>query len=298
MKILIAGGSGLLGQALQMDLEDKGHEIRILSRSTPAKKGYFHWNPSEQHIDPNAFDSIDAVINLVGASISEGRWTAKRRKVLIESRVKSTQFLIQAIEQYAPKLAVYIGGAAVGIYQDTGEQAFDEQAPIGSDFMSTLAQQWEQAHQQIKRLSSTRMVIFRIGVVLTLNGGAYPVLKKNMILGIAPNFGKRVYYPIVHIDDVCTAFEWALSQKNATGIYNLCAPKPAHHLEVFKWISQTSWKPYIPIPVPKFALRIAMGEQSNIVTRSLRILPQRLLAEGFVFQYTDVKNVIKDLEQA
>lgn len=298
MKILIAGGSGLLGQALQKDLEDKGHEIRILSRSALAKKGYFHWNPSEQHIDPNAFDSIDAVINLVGSSISEGRWTTKRRKVLIESRVKSTQFLIQAIEQYAPNLAVYIGGAAVGIYQDTGEQAFDEQAPIGNDFMSTLAQQWEQAHHQIKRLSSTRMVIFRIGVVLTLNGGAYPVLKKNMILGIAPNFGKRVYYPIVHIDDVCTAFEWALSQKNAMGIYNLCAPKPAHHLEVFKWISQTSWKPYIPIPVPKFALRIAMGEQSKIVTRSLRILPQRLLAEGFVFQYPDVKNVIKDLEQA
>lgn len=298
MKILIAGGSGLLGQALQKDLEDKGHEIRILSRSAPAKKGYFHWNPSEQHIDPNAFDSIDAVINLVGASISEGRWTAKRRKVLIESRVKSTQFLIQAIEQCAPELAVYIGGAAVGIYQDTREQAFDEQAPIGSDFMSTLAQQWEQAHMHIKRLSSTRMVIFRIGVVLTLNGGAYPVLKKNMILGIAPNFGKRVYYPIVHIDDVCAAFEWALSQKNAMGIYNLCGPKPAHHLEVFKWISQTSWKPYIPIPVPKFALRVAMGEQSNIVTRSLRILPQRLLAEGFVFQYPDVKNVIKDLEQA
>ena len=108
----------------------------------------------------------------------------------------------------------------------------------------------------------------------------------------------KQYFTIVHIDDVCTAFEWALSQKNAMGIYNLCAPKPAHHLEVFKWISQTSWKPYIPIPVPKFALRIAMGEQSKIVTRSLRILPQRLLAEGFVFQYPDVKNVIKDLEQA
>ncbi len=297
MKILIAGGSGLIGQALQMDLEEKGHEVRILSRSSQLKAGFFHWNPSKQIIDPNAFDSVDAVINLVGASISEGRWTTARKKALIESRVKSTQFLIQAIEQYAPKLAVYIGGAAVGIYQDTGDQAFDENAPIGNDFMSTLAQQWEQAHLSIERLSSTRFVIFRIGVVLTLNGGAYPVLKKNMILGVAPNFGKKVYYPIVHINDVCAAFEWALSQTNATGIYNLCAPRPAHHLEVFKWISQTSWKPYIPVPVPKFALRIAMGEQSNIVTRSLRIIPQRLLIEGFEFQYPNVERVIKDLEQ-
>lgn len=297
MKILLAGGSGLIGQALRSHFSDQGHEVRILSRSNKKRTDFFHWNPTKGLIDKTAFHQIDVLINLAGSTISEGRWTTKNKQLLKESRVESTSFLIEQARINCPGLKVYIGSSAVGIYKDGGAAILTESAEQGDDFLADLAKEWEAAHSLIEKMPNVRSSIVRIGIVLSKKGGAYPVFKKNMILGISPNFGPKLYYPLVHIKDVSRVFQWIIENNKASGIYNLCCPTPAHHLEVFKWAGKYGKKGYLPIPAPKILLRIAMGEQSEIVLRSSRAVPERLLKDGFNFDYGKAEVIIKDLEK-
>ncbi len=296
MKILIAGGSGLIGNALKTTFIEKGYEVGILSRKKKKQTGYYFWDPSNKLIDKEALKDTDVLINLAGATISEGRWTGKKKRILKESRVLTTKFLVDQAKQYCEQLKLYIGSSAVGIYKDGGNQFLTEQATIDNDFMSDLAVGWEAAHREIETMTGVRSSILRIGVVLSQEGGAYPVFKKNMILGISPNFGSKLYYPLVHIKDVVRVFQWLIDTTQARGIYNLSCPTPTHHLEVFKWIGKYGKKGFIPVPAPKLILRLAMGEQSEIVLRSLRVIPERLLKEGFIFNYGKAESIIKDLE--
>lgn len=297
MVILLAGGSGLLGSALQEELLKEGHEVRILSRRQNTDASYFQWNPDTKTIDARAFQNLDVLINLVGASIADGRWTSKRKKMLLESRTLSTEFLIQSTHRYAPDLPLYIGSSAVGIYGDRAAEVLDENSPAGEDYLSELATKWEAAHQKAELLSNTRRIIFRIGIVLDNAGGAYPVLKKNMILGIAPYFGKDIYYPLIHIKDLIKAFVWAIDNTKSEGVYNLTGPKPEHQIDVFKYIGRHSGKGFIPLPAPKLFLSVFMGEKASIVTNSNRVIPKRLMEDGFLFQYPNAEDMISALEK-
>lgn len=297
MKILIAGGSGLIGNALRIHFTEKGYEVGILSRKNTTQTGYYFWDPAKGKIDKEALIDTDVLINLAGASISDGRWTDKKKQILKNSRIQSTNFLIQQAKVHCNSLKLYVGSSAVGIYKDGSDQELNEDAKFDTDFLSELAISWEEAHRGIECIPNVRQCIFRIGVVLSDKGGAYPVFKKNMILGISPYFGSKLYYPLLHIKDAVKAFQWAIDSEKANGVYNLACPTPTHHLEVFKWIGKYARKGFVPVPAPKFVLRTLMGEKSEIVLRSLRVIPERLLKEGFIFDYGKAESIIKDLEQ-
>ena len=213
MKILLAGGSGLIGNALRTHFTNKGYEVRILSRSKKKKADYFYWDPEHKKIDLDAFKDVSIIINLAGATISKGRWTNSQKQLLKSSRTESTSFLLDQAKNHCPELKTYIGSSAVGIYEDGRDQILNESAPIGTDFLSDLASEWENAHKKADQIQGVRTCILRIGIVLSKLGGAYPVFKKNMILGISPNFGSKLYYPLIHIKDVVKAFDWILTMK-------------------------------------------------------------------------------------
>ncbi|TRX67842.1 NAD-dependent epimerase/dehydratase family protein [Flammeovirga kamogawensis] len=170
MKVLITGGSGLVGQEISNKLIDKGHEVRWLSRKEDlnAEIKRYKWDIKQKHIDPRAFDGIDAVIHLAGKSVGEGRWTESAKKAILDSRVESSTLLMQEINALEKPPKVVVCASAIGIYGDRGEEELDESSSFGNDFLADVVKEWEKAEDMC---TTSRLVKLRIGVVLTEKGG-------------------------------------------------------------------------------------------------------------------------------
>lgn len=295
--ILIAGGSGLIGSRLVEYLSDE-YEFYILSRSKKENKPgvkYFVWNTDKGEMDLEAFKDVTAVINLAGAGIADKRWTAHRKKQLVSSRVDSVATLLRAMEEAGMKRPLYIGASAIGYYGDTGSTKVIESDKGGTGFLAKVTQEWEEAHERIYPYFD-RSVLLRIGIVLSKKGGALKEMIKPANLGVYGYFGNgSAYYSWIHVDDICKMIASALKEESYSGVYNATAPEPITIKELIVALKKAKGAIGIVLPVPELALKLVLGEMTQMLTDSMRVLPQRMLSEGYNFIHDEPIAAIKDI---
>ncbi|MFN0173531.1 MAG: TIGR01777 family oxidoreductase [Saprospiraceae bacterium] len=293
--ILIAGGSGLIGSRLSKMLHSQGHTVRLLSRS-PNGEGQFFWNPASNEMDAEALQEVDFVVNLAGAGIADKRWTATRKKELIESRVKTAALLYRAMEGMAKRPKAYLSASAVGIYGNSGETWIREDTPpVDQSFMVECCQNWESSADEMLRLG-IRTVKFRIGVVLAKEGGALAEIVKPLRFGLGAYFGNgQAWWPWAHRDDVCRAFIWAIENQAVEGVFNLCAPTPARGKALVKATANAMKQPAVFLPAPAFVLRLIFGEMSAVILNSNRVSSEKLTQAGFEFQWPELNAALRDI---
>jgi uncharacterized protein (TIGR01777 family) len=301
IKVLISGAAGLLGNTLCEMLHKKGYEPIILSR-TKNDKGPFKtivWDLKKQTIgNPGEEIEADYIIHLAGAGIAEKKWTAERKSEIISSRVDGVSLLAKLINGMKNKPKAFISAAAIGIYGNRGEELLDENSPIKKESKEFLVQSciaWENSTEEINKMG-IRTALVRIGIVLSTKGGALAKMLPGYKFGTAAYFGNgEQYFSWIHIDDVCKAFIFMMEQENCRGVYNAVAPNPEKNKAFAKTIADAKKQKALLIPVPSFALKLAMGEMSAIVLDSARVYPKRLLDAGFEFNHAELKEALEDL---
>lgn len=293
--ILIAGGSGLVGSRIIELLDKSKYNIHILSRSAKSDDDivYHKWDFDSMTIDDDAL-KVDYIINLNGAGIADERWTDSRKKVLIESRVKSAKLIKSALEKTGHRPKAYISSSAVGYYGDRGEEKLYEDSQAGEGFMAECCLLWEEAASELAPLVD-RFVINRIGIVLSKKGGALPKILMTKPIGVYNYFGDgKQYYAWIHIDDLCKIFIDQVENEKYSGIYNAVTPDPLTNKKFTKEIKE-ALDGYLLFPAPVFGLRLLLGEMANVVLNSSRVIPKRLEKQSFDFKYKDLGSAVKAL---
>lgn len=295
IKVLIAGGSGLIGSRLAQLLRVQGAEVRILTR-TPQQQGEFHWDPATGQIATESLTDIDAVINLAGAGIADKPWTRARKQQIIESREQAAAVLAKAMEAMTIRPGVYIGASAIGYYGNSGEQLMTEDStPADHDFMNYCCERWESATDQVAKLG-IRIVKFRIGIVLSRKGGALAEILKPLQFGLGTYFSNgRAWWSWIHPDDLSRMFIQAISNESMSDVYNAVAPAPVRNRELVKQVIAASGKTAILAPVPAFALKLALGEMSAAVLNSNRVSSEKMQQTGFEFQFPEIGTALQDV---
>lgn len=301
LTIGITGGTGLVGKNLAKLLTHKGYKLVIFSRSrnnnASENISYAYWNPVTGECDTNAFQQLDAVIHLAGAGVADKRWTAKRKKEIVDSRVQGSHFLISQLKAYAPNCRTMIGVSGIGYYgADRNDTlSFTEEMPAAQDFLANVCVQWEEA--EMRGADFLRTVIFRTGIVLGHEGGAYPALTQPMTFGIVPILGGgKQAVSWIHIDDLCRMMLYALEHETMKGIYNAVGPTPVSHKTLMMTIAKEKGGLKIFVPVPAFALKILLGEMSIEVLKSATASAHKIMAEGFTYKYNTVGAAVHALE--
>ncbi len=288
MHVLITGGTGFIGQALQIYLANAGHNVRILSR----KSG---WDVVHQTIDPGVLDGIDAIVHLAGAGIADKRWTKSRKEELISSRVDSTRLLAQALRTQKHQVHTFISASAIGFYgADSGPKICTETTSAGLDFLAECTRAWENAVDEITGL---RVVKLRIGLVMDREGGIFPVLSQpiRFFAGFILGTGTQGQ-SWIHREDLVKMFTHVLTDERATGVYNAVAPEPLTQAAMTREIAGALHRPVWWPHVPAFMLRLMLGEMACLVTGGNFVSAEKIQNElGFTFTYKRFSEAIKQL---
>lgn len=297
--ILITGGTGLLGSRLSDLLSEKGYKVQHLSRkeNLNAKYPAYQWDLNTQTIDTRALEGVYGVIHLAGAGIADARWTTNRKKIIIDSRVVSTNLLSKYIAAQKTPPTVFVMCSAVGFYGNKGSHKLIETSPSGEDFMSNVCVQWEQSADSIRK-QGIRSPTIRVGIVMSTQGGALEKINLSYGFRLGAYFSNgQQYMSWIHIDDLCNIFIHALENEKMTGIYNGTAPNPTTNKILSKALSTAHNQSTLILPVPAFALRTAMGEMADVVLNSTRAIPQALLDLDYKYQFPELVAALKDLLQ-
>ena len=293
MRILITGGTGFVGAALKQFLLSQGHEVVILSRSG----GDFQWDIAFGYVDPAAFEGVDAIVHLAGAGIAEERWSAARKRELVNSRVRSTAVLYQALSTIPHSIKTVISASAIGYYgADTGEVECVETSPVGLDFLADCTKQWEEAVDQIATLG-IRLAKVRIGLVMGAHGGIFPVISKPIRFGVGANLGSgKQWQSWIHIADLVRIFNELLINSSLSGVYNGVAPEPVRAGEMNKQIAKALHKPFFLPAIPGFLLRLVLGEMACLVLGGSRVSSAKLVKDAsFSFTFVRFDEALKEL---
>jgi uncharacterized protein (TIGR01777 family) len=291
VRIVIAGGSGLLGTALVRELTRDGVAVTVLTRR-PRQTQQVRWDPYGPTASEwaHALDGADAVVNLVGASINR-RWTPAYKRELWDSRVRATRTLVVAMKGVRRTPPVFVSGSAVGIYGDRGEDPVTEQTPPASDFLASLGAQWE--NEALAARPAARVVVLRSGIVLDRDAGALPRMALPFRLFCGGRLGSgRQYISWIHRDDWTSMVRWALANEAVTGPINATAPSPVTNLEFARTLGRVLRRPAI-VPAPAFALRLVLGEMADVVLGGQRVMPAKAQALGFAFQYPVLEGALR-----
>ncbi|MFW8567136.1 TIGR01777 family oxidoreductase [Orrella sp. 11846] len=296
MRILLTGGTGLIGQALCKHWAAQRHELWVWSR-TPEQvaalcsgaKGISQLD----EIDPSI--QLDAVINLAGAPIADRPWTASRRQQLWTSRVDLTRDLVNWMRQSATPPRVLLSGSAIGIYGDCGEDLLTENStPSKTDFGSQLCVAWEEEAQAAKQLG-VRVILLRTAPVLTAQGGMLKKLLFPYRLGLGGRLGNgQQWMPWIHLDDQVSLIDHLLHNDQAHGPFNACAPQPVRNIDFVKTLGKTLHRPTF-FATPALLLRLILGEMSVLLLGSQRLIPKRTEEAGFVWQHPNLDEALKHL---
>lgn len=293
MHVLISGASGLVGTALAASLQQDGHSAVPLVRSgKPGVQGV-RWNPAAREFDRAAAEGADAVVNLAGASIGEGRWTAARKAELRTSRVELTNFLVDELLKLNRRPSVLVSASAVGYYGNRGEEVLTEDSPPGTDFLAGLAQEWEAAAKRAEQ-AGMRVVILRFGVVLSARGGALKKMLPIFKLGLGGKLGSgQQWMSWVSLDDAVGIIRRTLEDAGMRGVYNAVAPNPVRNGDYTRSLGRVLGRPTI-FPAPAFALRLMLGEMADaLLLTSQRAVPGRLQRAGFPFRHPELEDGLK-----
>lgn len=290
MRILISGAGGLIGSALRSQLEADGHEILKLVRRERRASDEYRWFPDARVIDPALVASVDAIVNLSGASTGRLPWTSSYKREILRSRVDATWTLADAIVNSPTPPSVFLSASAVGFYGDRGPEALDETATKGEGFLSDVVDAWEQAAHIAAH--TTRVVTFRTGLVVG-DGGAFTPLQLLTKFGLGSTLGTGdQYWPWISLHDEAAAIRHLLTS-DLSGPVNLAGPTPAQSREVTTDLAEAMhrWHPWrIPEPVVKLALR-EPGQE--LLLASQKSVPRKLLDDGFTFEHTTVQQAIQ-----
>ncbi|WP_442589020.1 TIGR01777 family oxidoreductase [Pedobacter sp. AW31-3R] len=295
--ILITGATGMLGKELMTTLLARGYRISILARKpqTIPNVNVYLWDVYRQKIDANCLNEVDSIIHLAGENISKGKWTEKRKKQIIDSRVLSAGLLYQTIAAHKNQVRDFISASAVGYYGDRGEEILNEESAAGDDFLAESCLQWEFAVDQGKAMG-LRVVKIRTGVVLSKEEGALPAMATPVkwFAGAALGTGKQ-WIPWIHHHDMTQIYLHALENKSMKGAYNACAPFPITNACLTKAIAAKLHRPVWPFHVPEKVMKILLGEMSAIVLNSTNTSVQHLLDTGFIFNFTLLDKALSDI---
>lgn len=295
VKVIITGGTGLVGNKLVTLLKQKGYEVNVLCRN-PKLANEYKWNIENETIDEAVFDGATAIIHLAGAGIADERWSESRKKEIIESRTKSAQLLHNYLSKINHNITTFISASAVGFYGDRGNDLLTEEAQNGSGFLAEVCQLWENAADNFNSLNISVSKI-RIGIVLSKDGGALPKLDFPIKFGIGAYIGNgKQYVPWIHIDDLCNIFIHTLENKNSTNnTYNACAPEIKTNKEMSKTIAKVLNRPFIPFPAPAFILNTVMGEMATMILMSTKCSPKKIMDTGFSFQFPTLTLTLENI---
>jgi len=293
-KVLITGGSGLIGRRLSFLLKSRGYEVRILSRSNNPKNNYktFVWNVSEQYINDSAFEGLNHIIHLAGAGIADKRWSEKRKKEIIASRVASTNLLYNTVKRLKTPLNSFISASATGYYGAvTSETIFEEKDKPAKDFLGKVCSLWEDSIFQFNEIK-IRTVALRTGIVLSKDGGALKKMKTPIITSLGN--GKQ-YMPWIHIDDLCELYIKAIEDEQFKGAFNAVSSEHISNLSFSKKISKIFNYPFLALGAPSLILQIVFGEMSTIILNGSRISANKIKQAGFKFKFENLEKALKNL---
>lgn len=300
MRVLVTGATGFIGTRLCARLSESGHRLVALSRDPaqarqkiPALTEAFAWNPTDGPPPTDALSGVEAIIHLAGESVA-GRWNEAKRKAIRESRVLGARYLIDRLAQLNTRPKVLISASAIGYYGDRADELLTEEAAAGTDFLARVCQDWESEAARAEGLG-VRVVRLRIGIVLGPDGGALQAMLPLFRLGLGGPLGSgRQWWSWVHRDDVIGAILHALEKSELKGPINVTAPQPVRQREFAQSLGRVLRRPAF-LPAPAFALRLALGEFSQELLSSKRVIPQRLQATDYRFRFAELEPALADI---
>jgi hypothetical protein len=292
--IVIAGGSGFLGQKLTKRLEADGHSVSILTRHPTGAK-QIAWDPNgSAGALPKHLEGADAVVNLAGEGIADRRWNDARKQALRSSRILSTQTLVRAIGQCARPPRVMVSASAIGYYGPCGDEPITESSSPGSDYLSRLCVEWEQ-EARIVESPSIRLAIIRTGLPLAREGGALARMLLPFKLGLGATLGSgEQFMSWIHVDDWTAMVSWAIQNDRAVGAFNATAPVPVINRTFTRTLGQVLRRPAV-LHAPGFALRAMLGEMSTVLLTGQRVMPAYAEHLGFRFLYRTLEPALRSL---
>jgi hypothetical protein len=302
MRVIVTGGTGLIGKALAAALAAGGHEVIVLTRRPDAAGSskmpdgvrLQGWDAESAQGWGELADGAGAMVNLAGEGIADGRWSAERKRRITQSRVNAGKAVLAAIEAATVKPKVLVQASAVGYYGPRGDEIITEASSMGSDFLATVCFDWEASTARVERLGVRRPVL-RTGIVLSNQGGAFPKMKLpyNFFAGGKLGSGRQ-WLPWIHIQDQVRAIQFLIDDERAAGPFNLSAPNPVTNQEFSKVLGSVMGKP-AALPAPGFAMKAALGEMATMLLEGQRAVPARLQELGFTFEYPELEAALKDI---
>ena len=297
-KVLITGGSGLIGRYLTSRMLEEGYSVAHLSRMQEqfGRVRVHRWDPAKGILDPTVLEGIDYIIHLAGANIGEKRWSEKRRKEIVSSRVDSSLLLYRKVTENRIPLKAFISASAIGYYGSvTSGRIYSEADPPGTGFLASTCRQWEEAADSFNR-TGIRTVKIRNAMVLENDDSALKRLMMPAKYGFLVSLGTgRQYMPWIHIRDLCEIYLKAIENPGLSGAFNAVAPEHVSHNEFLKVLSSYIKKPVFPIRVPSFIIQFMMGEMSSVVLKGSRISSERITSEGYKFAFGNLDDALADL---
>jgi uncharacterized protein (TIGR01777 family) len=308
MRLLIAGGTGLVGTALANALVAEGHTVSVTARhperasSLDPRVERLAWDGRSSAGWGSRLDGADAVVNLAGETLGGTNlgeiffqhWTASKKREMVESRLNAGQAIVEAVRAARRRPSALVQMSAVGFYGPRTDSEIDETASPGTDFLARLCQDWERSTEEVEELGVRRVVV-RTGLVLSPQADLFRVILLPFRFFIGGPLGSgRQGFSWIHAADHRRALQVLVEEPRARGVYNLTAPGPISNAGLGREVARGLHRPYW-FPVPGFLLRLILGEKSTLVLDGQRVVPRRLLAQGFTFQYPDIRSAVADL---
>jgi uncharacterized protein (TIGR01777 family) len=303
-RIVITGGTGMVGAALANMLVKAGHQVTILSRKIPRKANpayaYALWDPSKGTLDAAVVSDTDFIINLAGANVAEKRWTAARKQEILKSRVDGATTIVQALKQNPNQVKGVISASAIGWYgKDTTTSlvsGFQESDAADDSFLGDTCRQWEQSMKPVEEMNK-RLVILRIGIVLDRSGGALPAFLQSLrfrVAGILGNGSQIISW--IHLFDLCQMILFAMENEEINGVFNAVSPHPVSNEQFNRVLAGYLYgDAYIKLPVPAPVLQLLLGEMSIEVLKSTTVSSLKIRQAGFVFRYPGLLNALREI---
>ncbi len=304
MKVAITGATGFVGSRLVERLQKQGIKILVLTRDTERARKLFPalaypdveitaYTPTVSGSWQNDIASTEGIVNLAGAPISEGRWTAERKQEILNSRKLTTQKIVEAINQSPTKPKVLVNASAVGYYGTSETANFNENSPSGSDFLAQVCQDWEAEAQKVKD-SNVRLVILRFGIVLGIGGALGKMITPFKLFAGGPIGSGEQWFSWIHVDDIVSLILQGLNTPEMSGVYNATAPHPVRMAQLSTTMGEVMNRPSW-LPVPAFAIEAMLGDGAVVVLEGQKVSPQRTLESGFKYEYSDLKPALEDI---
>lgn len=304
--VLITGGTGMIGKRLTELLVEKGYKVIVLTRHPSSVSyhlpsvSYAQWNIEKQTIDVDAIQNADHIIHLAGAGVADKRWSIKRKKEIVDSRVNSSALIVKAVKEIPNKIKAVISTSAIGWYgADTNESlqnGFNEEAKADDAFLGSTCKTWEESINPVLQMNK-RLVKLRVGIVLSNAGGALAEFRKPIQMGVAAILGNgKQIISWVHVDDLCNMFIYAMEHDEMKGVYNAVAPDTvSNKILTITLAKMMKGRFFIPVYVPSFLLKIILGEMSIEVLKSATVDSNKIKKAGYAFLYPTIISALKNL---